>query len=364
MATARGRESADLGEQLQDEPYRFNFFQAVRLLERLMRERARHDPHALRQPVGGDVAPQTEVVRFRALPALSFPPAAVTQLRTTEGNNRPAEMLVAFLGLTGPMGVLPEHYTALLLRRLRDKDTSLRDLLDLFHHRLVSLFYRAWEKYRLPAAYERSRLDPSGQDADQVTPALYSLVGLGTAGLRGHQEVADEVFLYYSGHFAHHPRSAGALELMLGDHFRLPVRVHPFEGRWLLLGPDDQSRLPEGEERRGQHDQLGFDVVIGDRIWDVQGKFRLRLGPLTYEQFRRFFPAGGQSLRPFCELTRSYVGMQFVFDLQLVLLPDEVPWPQLTMDDDGGPYLGWDTWVRSEPFTQEVEDAVLFVDNL
>src|SRR5262249_36267283 len=132
----------------------------------------------------------------------------------------PLEMLVAFLGLTGPQGVLPQHYTALLLRRIREKDHALHDFLDLFNHRAVSLFYRAWEKYRLPFAYERSRLDGS-EEADACTRSLYCLVGLGTGSQRGRLAIDDEAFLFYSGHFAHHPRSASGLEGLLEDYFEL-----------------------------------------------------------------------------------------------------------------------------------------------
>jgi type VI secretion system protein ImpH len=359
MVTARRREAADLKERLHAEPHRFDFFQAVRLLERLARE----ESSPARQPVGTDAAPGQECVRFRALPSLSHPAAAVAQVRPpvvarshdrgtgpTEGPHEPGEgfngsgetfgraggtvmrpcrnaeappeMVVAFLGLTGPAGVLPPHYTALLLRRLRAKDTSLRDLFDLFSHRLVSLFYRAWGKYRLPLAYERS------QDADapdRVTQVLHSLVGRGTAGLRGRREISEETFLYYAGHFAHHPRSAAALERMLSDHFALVVRVVQFQGQRLRLDCDDRTRLPSRQRPRGLNCRLGVDLVLGDHVWDAQGKLRLRIGPLTYREFCRFFPAGGDLLRPMSHLTRSYVGEEFTFDLQPVLRPGEVP---------------------------------------
>ena len=150
-------------------------------------------------------------------------------------------MVVTFLGLTGPSGVLPRHYTELLLQRIREKDFSLRDFLDLFNHRLISLFYRAWEKYRLPIGYERSQLDDPDEQPDPVTRGLYCLVGLGTAGLRGRLDVDDEAFLYYSGHFAHFPRSASALECLLADYLEMPVRVQQCQGQWLALEPDDQA---------------------------------------------------------------------------------------------------------------------------
>jgi type VI secretion system protein ImpH len=374
MVPPGGRASVDLAERLQRETYRFDFFQAVRLLERLAREGGLPGPRAGHQPVGVDHAPEQECVRFRTVPSLSFLTAAAARVRrpsapdgSTKDDVPTLEMAVAFLGLTGSAGVLPAHYTALLMRRVRAKDTSLRDLLDLFNHRLVSLFYRAWEKYRLPFAYERARAGRGpetapqqqvGEDPERVTHALYSLVGRGTAGLRGRLEIPDEAFLYYGGHFAHRPRSAAALELVLADYFAFPVRVLQFQGQSLRLEREDQAQLPSPRHPRGLNNRLGLDLVVGERVWAVQSKFRLRVGPLTYRQFRGLMPGAGKRLRALSQMARSYVGPEFVFDVQLVLLGAEVPRLWLGTDGDDRPYLGWNTWVHSGPVAGDVEDAV------
>jgi type VI secretion system protein ImpH len=366
MAAAHGRTSPGLSGQLLREPYRFDFFQAVRLLERMAREQARRDPGLPRQPVGGDQPPEWEVVRFRTRPSLGFAASAVSQIRPPAPQAGPAdegppEMVVTFLGLTGAAGVLPYHYTALLLQRVRLKDGALRDFLDIFHHRLLSLFYRAWEKYRLPFAYERSRFDGNAEDA--VSQGLYCLVGLGTVGLRGRLAFDDEAFLYYAGHFAHAPRSAVALEGVLEDYFAIPVRVEQAHGQWLALDRDDQALMPSEAHPQGQNNQLGLDVVIGERVWDIQSKFRVRVGPLTYRQFRDLMP-NGDGLRPLCQLARTYAGAEFDFDVQAVLAPAEVPWCRLDSEADGEAYLGWNTWVRCEAFTDVVEDAVFSLDDV
>jgi type VI secretion system protein ImpH len=271
--------------------------------------------------------------------------------------------VVTFLGLTGTAGVLPYHYTALLLRRVRLKDHALRDFLDLFHHRLLSLFYRAWEKYRLPFAYERSRFDGVAAGADAVTQGLYCLVGLGTAGLRGRLAFDDEAFLYYAGHFAHAPRSAVALECLLADYFAMPVRVEQAHGQWLVLERDDQALMPSAAQPQGRNNQLGRDLVIGERVWEIQSKFRVRVGPLTYCQFRALMP-NGDGLRPLCQLARTYAGAEFDFDVQAVLAPAEVVSSRLGSEEDGEAYLGWNTWVRCGAFTQPVEDAVFALEDV
>jgi type VI secretion system protein ImpH len=285
MAAANGRQSAGVSGQLLKEPHRFDFFQAVRLLEHLAREQSGLDPRRRRRPVGGDQPPEREV--FRTLPALGFPATAVSQIRPPAPRTGapaaelpPPEMVVTFMGLTGAAGVLPYHYTALLLRRARLKDYALRDFLDLFHHRLLSLFYRAWEKYRLPFSYERSRLDGPAAGEDAITQAVYCLLGLGTSGVRRRLACDDEAFLFYAGHFAHAPRSAVALECLLEDFFEMPIRVQQLQGQWLGLEPEDKALMPSSEHARGRNNQLGVDLVVGERIWEIQSKFRLRVGPL------------------------------------------------------------------------------------
>jgi type VI secretion system protein ImpH len=368
MEPQSGRKSTAVSAQLFSQAHRFDFFQAVRLLERLARDRAEEDRRDRRYAVGRDAAPSQEVVRLRSMPALSFPAGTVGQIRQSasraDNGQAPPEMTVSFLGLTGPSGVLPRHYSTLLIRRLRQfKDTALAEFLDLFNHRLLSHFYRAWEKYRLPFAYERARLEPEREGADLCTQALYCLVGMGTPHLRGCLEIDDRAFLYYAGHFAHAPRTAAALEALLGDYFELPICVEQFSGQWLVLSELDRSRMPSRDFPFGRNAQLGVNWVVGERVWDVQSKFRLRVGPLTYEQFRRLLPRSA-GLRPLCQMTRTYVGAEFDFDVQLVLKAREVPWCRLSADGRDQPRLGWNTWVRCNDFAEEVEDAVFFVDEV
>jgi type VI secretion system protein ImpH len=356
MAAADRREAPGLTGQLFREPHRFDLLQAVRLLERVLRPSARAGP-----------APDRDVVRYRALAALSFPAGAVSHIvlpNGTPGNGASAlpELVVACLGLTGPQGVLPHHYTALLLERIRARDFSLRDFLDLFNHRLVALFVRAWQKYRLTFAFERARLDPQGGE-DLATRALFALVGLGTAGLRGRLRVDDQALLYYSGHFAHQPRNALALEQLLADYFAVPLSVQQLQGQWLYLRPGDQTALPSAEEPLGRNNQLGLGVVVGERVWDVQSKFRLRVGPLTYAQFRRLMP-NGDGLRPLCEMTRLFAGPELDFEVQAVLKPQEVPRCRLRTAGSERPHLGWNTWASSRKRTREADEAVFSLQSL
>lgn len=353
---AEGRAPGDSLEQtldtleqtLLDEPYRFRFFQAVRVVERLHPERA---------SVGRqEAAPGREAVRFRTHPSLQFPPSEIHEF-SRDGDNDgaletdapPPEMTVAFMGLTGPQGVLPNHTTELVAERARYKDTALWEFLDLFSHRMISLFYRAWERYRFPVAFERGT-------HDEFTRHLFALVGMGTEGLRGRLGLPDEGLLLYAGLISQRPHSGVAVESALGDYFRVPARLVPFTGQWLAL--DDESLCRLGRANSA----LGVSTIAGARVWDTQSKFRMRFGPLTFSEFTAFLPSGrnyGAAVR----LTRFLAGAELDFDAQLVLKAEEVPACVLSAAGPNRPALGWTTWLKTRPTDRDDSQVVLAARN-
>lgn len=351
-------------ERLFAEGFAFDFFQAVRLLQRI---------EPARRPVGRPGAPREEVVRFRAHLSLTFPPSSIYEV-LPPGEGRPTTLMtVTFMGLTGPSGILPRHYTELLLRLDREargaERHALRAWLDLFNHRFISLFYRAWEKYRFPLAYERG--ETFGDEPDPFTRCLFSFVGLGMRPLRRRlrvERVVDErrhilariddlALLHYSGLLAQRPRSAVGLRALLADYFGLPLEVLQFRGQWLRLDAGNRSQLG------GANASLGINVVAGERVWDVQSKVRLRLGALRRPGFDAFLPdrapvAERKAFFLLCHLARLYLGPDFDFDVQLVLCAADVP--ACHLDDRGGlgPRLGWNTWLCSGPAARDADDAV------
>ncbi len=343
MAAESRRADPSVEQVLFEEGYRFEFFEAVRLLERV-------SPH--RRPVGRDAKPAQEVVRIRSLPSLSFPASAVHEITKADEDSEPPEMLVNFMGMTGPLGVLPRHYTELLLERMRQKDQTLRDFLDIFNHRFVSLFYRAWEKYRFPIAYERCVGSREGYDPFSLS--LFDLMGMGTKGLRDRLEVGDEALLFYAGLVAQHPRSACVLEGVLADYFGVPVKASQFVGQWLFLSEENRSYLRPGDARS----VLGVTAVLGTRVWDQQAKFRLRVGPLAFAEFCEFLPSGN-AFRPLVQLARFLAGQEFDFDVRLMLLAAEVPRCRLGDTGARAPRLGWSTWLKSREFARDADDTVL-----
>ena len=333
-------EASAVSMKLRQEPFRFDFFQAVRLLERLL---------PVRTPVGKFAPPANEVAHFSAQASLAFPASQIQAMDWPE--NGPVRMTLNFMGLTGPEGVLPSAYTALVIERLRASDTSLRDFLDIFNHRIISLFYQAWRKYRFDVGYERG-------ERDRFSRQLLSLVGLATDGLRDRQAVPDDAFLYYSGLLAQRPRSAQALRQILADYFEVPVEIAQFSGGWYHLDSDTQCCLSEGTN---DSEKLGFGAVVGDEVWDQQSRVRIILGPLSLERYLDFLP-DGSCWEPLRAWTRFFSNEEFDFEVKLVLEREQVPPCELGADEANGPRLGWVSWVKSVPVGRDPDDTVLALE--
>jgi type VI secretion system protein ImpH len=257
-------------------------------------------------------------------------------------------MTVNFLGLVGPLGVLPRPYTEFVQRRAMEKDTAALDFFDLFHHRILSLFYRGWQKYRIQTLHGRGELD-------RFRRYLLSLAGLGHKELQDRQAIPDDPLLFYTGLISQQPRSAVACENLLADYFRVPVRLEQFAGKWYRLAPDAQTQF---REEGGPAEILGQGAVIGDEVWEPQARLRVVLGPLTLEQYREFLPIGSAYL-PLKTLVRFYAGDEFDFELQLVLARDEAPPCQLGAEDKEAPLLGWVSWSRCHPLSRDPAETIL-----
>lgn len=362
MAASRRRSPAALIDRLFSEPRRFEFFQAIRLLEWQARRDARDARLNPRLPIGHDHDPRREVVRLRTDTALTFPGTEVIAAEAP-GEGGVGALSVAVMGLIGALGVLPQHYTELVIRQYRQRSRSLRDFLDLFHHRSLSLFYRAWAKYRLPVAFEQHANRPDGA-ADPVTTAISAFIGLATPGLQGRLSVEDSALLHYSGLFAAQVRSENGLQSLLSDFLGRRVQVDSFVGGWLQIAPDSQTRLACPDLPDGQYARLGVDSVAGERAWDVQGRFRLRIGPLDYEQFLVFMPEGREMAR-LRDLTRMYVGPDFDFDVEVTLKADAIPELRLAgADEPDGARLGWNTWLLEGESLFDRADATFTVCDL
>jgi type VI secretion system protein ImpH len=273
---------------------------------------------------------------------MAFAPAALSRLQPGR-QGRPPRLLVHFLGLLGPNGPLPLHLTQYARLRLGEGDATLVRFLDVFHHRLISLFYRAWAMNQPTVACEQG-------DADAFARYVGSMCGLGLPACRKRDAVPDLAKFHYAGQLAARPANAAGLAAVLTDDLGVEARVRQFVGQWIDLPANARCRL--GESRKTG--ALGQTAIVGQRVWDCQGRFRLRVGPLNLADYRRFLPGGG-SLKRLSAWVSNYAGLALEWDLQLVLRAAEVPKTQL------GSFgrLGWSTWLLSGPVEADADDLVL-----
>ncbi|SEA23577.1 type VI secretion system baseplate subunit TssG [Microbulbifer marinus] len=351
MATTRRRQSFTVIERLRREPYRFDFFQAVRLLERATMMSGKSDA---REPIAGSAPPSRELVRFSAQSSLSFVGADVLRLeqRDSADTERSDEELlqwhmdVGFTGLIGSQGVMPYYLTEVVLRELREKNTALRDFLDIFHHRHVSLFYQAWHKYQLPVNYERQRLRQE-REPDVFSHALAALCGLGTSEMRYRMPVPDEAMLGMAGHLSRQQCSAAALASMIRQYFGLNVSIEQFQGQWDDLPEDVLCRLPGPGYPQGVNNCLGQNTVLGTQCFQAQNKFRVIVEPLEYEQFMTIAP-GSDKLEALKSFIQFSAGIEMDFEICVTLFTGQVVPVQLVDEPDSQPLLGWNTHMANE----------------
>jgi type VI secretion system protein ImpH len=329
---------AGLRESLARTPTAWEFFQAVRVLEGLL-------PH--REPIGAFSDPAAEAVKLTVPASLAFPPTEVDGVALPQNGEGPARLSVNVMGLIGPLGVLPHHYTLAVAEAARSREGGLAAFLDIFQHRALSLFYRAWRKHRFTVDY---RADGS----DRLSAHLRDLVGIGLEGERERTGgIRDETLVFYAGFLGRQQRSAVALEQLLEDFFDVPITVHQFVGGLFPLQRRDRCELGDDES---DSNRLGGGSVVGDAVWDQQAGVRVRIGPLTREQFDDFLPSG-RAHEPLRSIVRFFGHDQYEFEVQLVLARDEVPPCVLGPGNPQG--LGWSTWIRSRPFTREPDDTIL-----
>lgn len=348
MVPALGRHHVGLVDHLARRPAAFEFFQAVRILEAWSREQAREE----RTRKAPDSAGAPRGVNFVGAPQLRFPAGPVTGVKlnvdseaTAEaGEQATAKLKAAFLGMIGPLGVLPQHYTEDVVRRLSLRDSTLRDFLDIFHQRALTLFYRAWQKYRLGIAWERAQVEGDRNDTDLL---LRSLIGLGTEGLRDRRSFDDRTYVSYFGHFAARPRPAIGLQCVMEGYLKAPVRLESFVGRWVELEPDQRTLLASGDRPEGQHAGLGRGAVLGGRVWDVSSQVKLHVGPLSFDRFRELLP-GTALHRRTAELAQAYLGPEIDCDLELCLGGAGKPALQLGGADPQRAMLGRTTFLDTE----------------
>ncbi len=323
-----------LQRALEDHPEAFELFEALRRIESAYPDRPR---------LGESTRPAEDPVRLGATPSLAFAPRDVDGLEPGIDGAPPRLKNFAF-GLFGVNAPLPLHLTEYVLERVRHaKDKTLVAFADLFHHRLISLFYRAWADAQPTVQRDRP-------ERDRFRLYMGALVGLSTTGLADRDALPDRYKRYFAGRLLTQARNAEGLQRLLEHFFGIPVRVLEFVADWMCLPAEAHLRLGGS----GDVACLGRTAVLGSYVWGAQQRFRLRIGPLSLDRFNGFLP-GGETLRQLVAAVKTYVGEDKAWDVQLVLERAEVPTTKLGRSGR----MGLSTWMGAPRIDGDADQVVL-----
>ena len=354
MSATQRRVKPSVVDRLLAEPYRFEFFQAVRVVELWLKTQGIRGDHVI-----------ADHVRFENSLSFSFPPSEIESLRTNIKNElAEADLSVqegeesseqkrlwltpSFIGFLGPNGTLPRHY----LERIASHEMYMRDkgpraFLDTYSNRAVALFFGAWKKYRLELHHESN-----GRNG--FLPLLMALGGMGHATLRDRlnptgEGVLDESLAYYSGALRHRPISAIQIQKILSDYFQTQIVIQQFVGQWYSLPREHQSVLGIANAT------LGGSALAGQRVWQRDLRIALKIGPLRKKDFERFLPreVAAKALE---QMLKLFVGLTIEFEVQLILHADDVGSADLSDHRTSG-RLGWDTFLATKKQDHDRSDV-------
>jgi type VI secretion system protein ImpH len=354
MPTTKRRFEPSVIQRLLATPYRFQFFQAIRIIELWFKQRGVSSEQVL-----------SNHIRFANRVSLGYPPGEIESLTVypSEPGAAPVDAELAllseafqhlsltptFMGFLGGNGTLPNHYTErVAAHQALEKDEGPRAFLDIFSNRAVALFYRAWRKYRLELHYDQA----NGKDG--FLPLLMSLAGLGQGSLHDRlrndgEGVLDESIGRLAAAVRQRPTSAALLQRVLSEYFAVPIALEQFVGMWYHVPREHQTQLGSTNA------VLGTTAMVGARVWQRDLRVRLRIGPLARADFEQFLPRAKAALA-LQKILTLFTGVCLEYEVQLILRASDIS--QARLDDGGsGGRLGWDLFLTSKPELKDRMDV-------
>ncbi|MFA6044309.1 MAG: type VI secretion system baseplate subunit TssG [Phycisphaerales bacterium] len=349
-----------LWDKLNVEPWSCDFYALVRRIEAL---------HQDQPGFGYSSRASEDPVRFGQKASMAFPPCTVSEFQFPRGN-APARLFVNFMGMLGPMGPLPLHITEYAYQREeQQRDRTLASFVNVFNHRMVGLFYRAWAASQMTASFDRSpRQVPAEQmgdaertqvlaaDQDRYATYIGSFFGMGTQAMRYRDAAPDAAKLHFAGRLSMATRGPEGLRAILATYLGVEVEIEEFAGRWVEL--PEQYRCKLGGVGASLGTLSGGGAVAGTKVWDAQGAFRIRLGPMSLKRYQSLLP-GSLSARRLDAWIRNYLGDEFYWEVSLILKASEVPVARLGGNPAAGARMGWTSWVTTAGSEEDRCDLML-----
>ena len=322
---------------LQKTPYKFGFYAALRQLECRYHRQAR---------LGQTIRPRDDIVRLGQTPTTIFAPSTLSECYYSDDL---LHLRVYFFGVFGSNGPLPLHLTEYARHRSRNaKDEAMIYFMDIFHHRMLSLFYRAWANKEPTVHYDRP-------DTDRFHTYIGSLLGIGMPALQNRDSMSDNSKLHFAGHLASTPHHSEGLSSILKAFFKVPVYIEEFIGEWLKIPAENQLCL--GMNLSGG--QLGQNTTLGQYSWQRQFKFRLLIGAMDLAEYEKLLPDKSK-LKLLSSIIKNYLGDELNWDIRLILKKQQRP---ATILGNYG-QLGLSSWISNQKASSDAKDLLISAENL
>lgn len=330
MAPHNRRPKTSITAALKKEADQFEFHALVKLLENIQKETI---------PLGEGSDPIREPLRIQARILQEFPGTEIQEFIPSDDKHVPPLVVSNFLGIAGHQAPLPEPYTTYIMQRTLHSDTALRDFLDIFNHRILSILHRIRKKFWVGVA-------TCLPEETLLGKCLKALIGLSLSQTQGRLPFPERSLTYYAGILWQKPRSAQGLQILLNAFFRVSSHIQQLQGQWVSIPLKQQTRLGK------QHHRLGDSAFVGTRYWDQASYFTIILGPLTLDTYISFLKVG-PAYYELKGLITFYVGRHQPFRLNLILAKDQKPFTRLGQ----GMALGWTSWLNENRSHSQKDDA-------
>lgn len=282
--------------------------------------------------VGTAAKPSEETIRLGQIPSLTFSPREISKVEPIRNH---IHIKTYGMGLWGPNGPLPLHFSEIAMhRREMQHDHTLTNFVDIFHHRSMSLFYRAWEINQSTAGLDRAEQESFSNYLSWLTGN--ELTEASTTRLPTHARLSA------SAHLKHQSKNPSAIVQTLSHYFQVPVKLDEYHFNWIAIEPEECTHLARGG-LSGNNATLGRGAMLGANVPDRQNAFMLTIGPLSLSQYLRFMP-NGEDLGALIDWVRAFIGLEYVWMLKLTVEPQQAE----PMTLGGNQRLGWSTWIGSE----------------
>jgi type VI secretion system protein ImpH len=316
--------AASLVRDLTAEPWRFDYFTVLRHLERV---------HENEPRIGDSATLREEFVLLGQDPFMEFP--ASNLARAEQAEDKPLKLFVKYMGMLGPQGALPLATTEEAYHYVLANDDAFPRFLDVFNHRFIQLFFRAWANSRPIAQHDRPK-------QDRFFAYIGSAIGVGSEPYRNLDSIPDAAKICFAGLLGAQAKSASRLAAAICGLFEVRAEVDEFVGTRLTLDTTEYTILGE------RHNVLGEDAMLGRGVYSVQDKIRIRIYTRTLSQYVRFLPSG-DLCEPLADLVHFYNGAQLDWDAELAIPSGAVE--PIRLGHFG--QLGWTTWMAPDWTTAE-----------